>query len=69
MKWGNPFDIEGLEERAKKLTQQTYEPHFWDDGNAAQKLLKEVKGINFRAENFRKIERAYEEALVLIQLA
>ncbi|MCL2620920.1 MAG: PCRF domain-containing protein, partial [Defluviitaleaceae bacterium] len=68
-RWGNLFDIDGLEAQAKELTQKTYEPDFWEDSNAAQGVLKEVKAINFKAENFRKMERAFEEALVLIELA
>lgn len=42
---------------------------FWEDGNAAQKLLREIKEIKFKAEGFRKIEGAFEEVLVLIELA
>jgi len=69
VKWGNHFDVAGLEQRAKELTESSYAEGFWDDGAAAQKVLKEAKELNNRAEQFRKLEAAYEDALLLMQLA
>ena len=49
--------------------QESYAPNFWDDGANAQKVLKEAKELENRAKAFRRLEAAYEDALVLIQLA
>ena len=68
-KWGYLFDVASLEARVDMLTQKTYEAGFWDDGAAAQKVLKETKEIKIKTDGFRGLEKAYEEALFLIQMA
>jgi len=69
VKWGNLFDVVGLEQKAKKLTELSFAPDFWDDGAAAQSILKEVKALENKAKAFRKLEAAYEDVFVLIELA
>lgn len=68
-KWGTHFDVAGLEARASRLTEQSHAPDFWQDGAAAQKVLKEAKGLSSKAEAFRGLEAAYDDVLLLIQLA
>jgi peptide chain release factor 2 len=68
-KWGTHFDVEGLIKRAQKLTEQSYAPDFWEDGANAQKVLKEAKELETRAGAFAKLQAAYEDVQVLIQLA
>ena len=69
MKWGNLFDVAGLEARADKLLEQSGADGFWNDAESAQKVLKEEKDLRKRAEGFRGLEEAYDDALVLIELA
>ena len=69
MKWGDLFDVAGLEARADKLLEQSGADGFWNDAENAQKVLKEEKDLRKKAENFRGLEEAYDEALVLIELA
>ena len=69
MKWGDLFDVAGLEAKADKLLGKSGADGFWNDAEAAQKVLKEEKDLRKKAENFRGLEEAYDEVLVLIELA
>jgi len=61
--------VAGLEAKAERLGETTTAADFWLDAENAQKVLKEVKELRRKAENFRNLETAYEEALVLLELA
>ena len=69
MKWGTHFDIATLEAKADKLLEKSGADGFWNDAENAQKILKEEKDLRKKIESFRSLEEAYEEALVLIELA
>ena len=51
------------------MLEQSGADGFWNDAESAQKVLKEEKDLRKRAENFRSLEEAHDEALVLIELA
>ena len=41
MKWVSPFDLAGLDKTIKEIQEKMEAEGFWDDHEAAQKLLKE----------------------------
>jgi len=61
--------VAGLEAKSEELTQLSHAPDFWNDGAKAQAVLKEAKALQNKAKAFRGLEEAYEDALILIELA
>ena len=45
------------------------EPGFWDDAEKSTRLVKEAKNLKDTVEGFRKLETAYEEIGLLIEMA
>ena len=68
-KWGTHFDIAGLEAKSEELTELSHAPDFWSDGARAQAVLKEAKALQNKVKAFRGLTEAYEDALLLIELA
>ena len=69
MKWVSPFDLAGLDKTIKEIQEKMEAEGFWDDHEAAQKLLKEKKLLEGKAEEYRKLRTALEDIEVLISLA
>ena len=69
MKWGDLFDVAGLEAKADGLAEKSTAEDFWNDTENAQRILKEEKELRKKAGTFRSLEESYEEALVLIEMA
>ena len=63
------FDPEGLSGKIKELTKKTEVQSFWDDQEAAQKILKEKKRLEDRLEEYKGLKSAFEDVEVLISLA
>jgi peptide chain release factor 2 len=64
-----PFDIDGLKDKANKLEKETYDENFWDDVEAAQKTMQEIKGYKNQIEEYEDLRNAIEDLEVLIELA
>ena len=69
MKWGNLFDIAGLITKADKLLDSSFVEGFWNDVENAQSVLRQEKELRKKAASFQNVEKSYEDALVLIELA
>ena len=44
------------------------EPGFWDDADKSTKLMKEAKHLKDTVEGFQKLETAYEEIGLMIEM-
>ena len=63
------FDLAGLEVQLKKMEEESHREDFWNDHEAAQKLLKEKKSLDNKVDEFRGLERDLEDVEVMIELA
>ena len=63
------FDLARLENRLSEMETETQIEGFWDDHEAAQKLLKEKKSIENKVNAYRELEQSLEDIEVLIEMA
>ncbi len=63
------FDLAGLEAQLKKMEEESHREDFWNDHEAAQKLLKEKKSLDNKVDEFRGLEQDLEDVEVMIELA
>lgn len=62
------IDIDGLKEKNKALTEKTMEPGFWDDSEAAQKVIREQNALKSRTDVYDELNEAMEESAVMLEL-
>ncbi|MGN0383735.1 MAG: peptide chain release factor 2 [Eubacterium sp.] len=65
---GESLDLGNKETRKKEIEEIMEAPDFWDDMNAAQAYMKELKNIKDTIDNFHNIQTMYEDVEVLIQM-
>lgn len=65
----NLFDLANLKARLAELDFMTEATDFWDDHEAAQKLLKEKKAMENKVQEFKELETDIEDVEVLMELA
>ncbi len=63
------FDFAGLTERLDEINKTSEEEGFWDDHEKAQKLLKEKKSIETKIDEYKTLEKDFEDVGILIDLA
>ena len=63
------FDLARLESRLEEIEIKTQIDGFWEDHEAAQKLLKEKKSLENTVNGYRDLERVLEDIEVLIEMA
>ena len=63
------FDLAGLEAQLKKMEEESHREDFWNDHEAAQRLLKEKKSLDNKVDEFRGLEQDLEDVEVMIELA
>jgi peptide chain release factor 2 len=63
------FDLAQLEKRLGEIETETNINGFWDDHEAAQKLLKEKKSLENKVGEFKGLETQMEEVEILIEMA
>jgi peptide chain release factor 2 len=66
---GGVFDLAGLNARRERLEADSARPDLWDDRQKAEQVLREKNAIDSELELYRGLERALEDAQVLIELA
>lgn len=64
----NMLDLERLQEELNELDQQTYDPHFWDDANSAQKVVKEVKQRKQKIDEITAFQTLFDDIITLDEL-
>ncbi|WP_143833713.1 peptide chain release factor 2 [Oceanobacillus senegalensis] len=62
------LDLESKKERVKELEQMMTAPEFWDDQNAAQKVINESNGLKEYVTGFEEIEERYQDMEVSYEL-
>lgn len=63
------FDFARLEERLREIELISEAEGFWDDHEAAQKLLKEKKMLDNKVQEYKSLETDIEDVEVLMELA
>ncbi|MDO4617972.1 MAG: peptide chain release factor 2 [Clostridia bacterium] len=63
------LDIEGTRKEIEELEAQSAAPDFWDDMENSQKVLQKTKQLKDKVERYNQLHGAWEDALVLCDLA
>ncbi len=58
----NLFNLDKLKEKVKELNKLQMEPDFWNDGQKAQKIIRESNHYNSKIEKYNKIMGLIESA-------
>lgn len=66
---GGVFDSSGLKEEAERLEELSSAPGFWENRDAAEKTMAELKKIKTRYEPWDKLVTDLENAATLLELA
>jgi peptide chain release factor 2 len=62
------LDIEGKARRAEQLQEQANAPDFWNNPEAAQKVMQEISTLNAEVERWRSIANRIHDALELARI-
>ena len=65
----SPFDPAGLKVRLEEIDKKVNENGFWDDPEAAQKVMKEKKSIEDKLSELDALEGQMEDLEVMIEMA
>ncbi len=68
-RWGGIFDVDGLRHEIDRLNDRTLAPGFWDDADAAQKLVQEKAGLEGTVNRFEKGKKDSKDLLELLEMA
>lgn len=63
------LDIKGKNEKIAELEKQATAQDFWDDMENSQKVLQQTKQLKDKVASYEKLKQAWEDGLVLIDLA
>jgi len=63
------MDIASVSARLEEIREESERQGFWDDHEAASKLLKEKKALDVKRERFAQLRSEYEDLTVMIELA
>lgn len=62
------FDLARKNEQIEYLENKIQAPGFWDDPDAAQKVMQELTGLKDNVEDFQRMSRRHEDIYTLWQL-
>ncbi len=62
------FDLAGLKSESEKLNEKTLADGFWNDSEAAQKVLQEKKAIDDKIKSYEELLARFDELEELIEL-
>src|SRR5690625_3918716 len=68
MNLGGLFDLETKKEKISQLEQQMAAPNFWDDQQAAQKVINETNRLKTQVNTFEEMMEHIDNAEVLYEL-
>ena len=63
------FDLDSKISRLEEIEKETLKPNFWNDNEAAQKILKERTGLRSEVDFWEKLSSELEEAKGYFELA
>lgn len=67
-KWGIHFDLAGKQLRMQELERSMEESDFWDDAQASQEAVKELKQLKDQLEEYQTLRTEYEDVETLITI-
>lgn len=68
MKWGIHFDLANKKLRVEELERLMEEASFWDNADAAQEAMKELKNLKGDIDGYRNLEKEYEDIETLLEM-
>lgn len=68
MNLGGLFDLEGSQEKVRKLEKKMTSPEFWDDQEQAQHVINEMNQLKESIQSFEEMADRVENAEVLYEL-
>jgi peptide chain release factor 2 len=66
---GGLFDLVGKEKRIAGLEEKMAQPSFWDNQEAAQKVISEANGLRSSVDKMKALQKLQEDAEVTLELA
>ncbi|MCD6291120.1 MAG: peptide chain release factor 2 [Anaerolineae bacterium] len=66
---GGVFDIAGKAKQIAELEKRSAQPDFWNDGEAAQKVMQQLSSLRDEVELWDRMAQRIEDALELLTLA
>lgn len=69
MRSGTLFDLPAKTARLQQLNEKMAQPGFWDDQEAARKVIAELKALRAQVEPVQELARRADDAPVLLELA
>jgi peptide chain release factor 2 len=69
LRWGGTFDVDGLKRRIEELNYRSQAEGFWDDAEAAQKLMGERGALEGTTTKHDKLTREVNDLLELLEMA
>ncbi|HLB05728.1 MAG TPA: PCRF domain-containing protein, partial [Thermodesulfobacteriota bacterium] len=67
--YGGIFDIDTKEQRLMELESIISRPDFWDDNEAAQRLLKEQSSLQLAIDEWKRCKTFLDDARGLYEMA
>jgi peptide chain release factor 2 len=67
-RFGGLFEIDRKREDIQELEARIAQPGFWDDGDAAQKVLRERTGLEKAIDGWDRLRRQLDDIRILIEL-
>ena len=61
------FDLPGITERSRELTEITSSPDFWNS-SGHEDILRELSNINTRIDNFRHVKTEYDDLAAIEEI-
>jgi peptide chain release factor 2 len=65
---GGIFDLDTAPQRLAELNRRAEDPDLWSNPQSAQKVMRQRQALERAIASFNKLERAFEDALTLIEL-
>jgi peptide chain release factor 2 len=65
---GGIFDLDTAPARLAELNRRAEDPDLWNNPQSAQKVMRQRQALERAIASFKKLERALEDALTLIEL-
>ncbi|MFV9510538.1 peptide chain release factor 2 [Tepidibacillus sp. LV47] len=63
------LDVDSKKKKISELEQIMAQPNFWDDNEAAQKVISEINALKELTEQMNNLEQQYEDLQVMFELA
>ena len=65
---GGLFDLDDLEAQIANLDDQMSQGDFWNDNQAAQKVIDESNALKAQYDSFRSLEQQFEDVVILFDM-